>query len=253
MGVIALTDAYAYVAGHDFTTDTNNATLNTDVEALDATTFGSNGWKEFRGGLKAGAFDMAGFWQSAASDSVDTESFPQLGVVDQVYTVGPLEVTPANPLSGLNGPFAYMFRAGKFRYEPFGPVGQLIPFKLGSMGTNGQGIKRGWLLKPRGDVSATGALGATLDTIGFGVGAGLFLWVTFHVFVAGTTITVQVQSDDNVGFATPTTIATIGPLTTTGGTWMTPVPGPLTDSFYRLNVSAITGTFNVAAALAIAA
>jgi hypothetical protein len=71
------------------------------------------------------------------------------------------------------------------------------------------------------------------------------------VFSAGTTITVQVQSDDNAGMSSPTTVATIGPITVVGGTWMTPIAGPITDTYYRMNVSAITGTFSVAGAIGI--
>jgi len=253
MGVQAFTDAFAYVHGYDFTCDTNDIKLDAQVEAKDATTFCANGWRQVAAGLKSVQFDMSGFWQSAAVDAVDPQAFPDLGVIDRVYTVGPSDAAPADPLSILNPPFAYMFKAGKFSYEAFGEIGELTPFKLGSSGTAGPGVKRGWIIAPKGNVSATGKIGVTLDTLGFGVAAGAFLWASFHVFTAGTTITVQVQSDDNVGFTTPTTLATLGPLTAAGGTWMTPVPGLLADRYFRFNCSAITGTFSVAAAFAIGA
>lgn len=252
MAVQALIDAYAYVGGYDFTTDTNQATLGVSVAELDSTTFGSDGWREVTGGLSSVTFDMAGFWQSAADQAVDPQAFPALGTVDQVFTVGEDSTAGTSPLSGLGPPRAFMFQAGKFSYQLLGEVGQLAPFNLSSAGTDGVGVKNGVLVAPKGDVSATGQLGGTFDTLGFGVGASQSIWCTFHVFTAGTTITVDVESDDNTGFTTPTTQATIGPLTTTGGTWMTPVAGPLTDRYYRLNVSAVTGTFTVAAALAVA-
>lgn len=252
MGAIALTDAFAYVAGYDFSPDTNNIRLDMQAQAKDATPFGV-GWNVIVGGLKSVAFDMTGFWQSAAAGaagSADVEAFPDLGVSDRVCTVGAIHSEPASPASFLEDERVYMFRAGKFTYELLGPVGEVAPFTLNSQGTQGIGAKQGLLLKKRGNVSATGQLGATLDSLGFGLGAAQFLYGTIHIFTAGTSITIQVQSDDNTGFTTPTTLATIGPLTTRGGTWMTPIPGPLTDRYFRFNVSAITGTFNIGAAMA---
>lgn len=251
MGAIALTNVTTHVGGYDFTTDTNNALLKLDAEGKDGTTFGSNGWKVIVPGLKQAGLDLAGFWQSAASQAVDPEAFTNLGVADRVYTIAESGAQPASPVSIVDPARAYMFRGGSFHYEMFGEVGEVAPFKLNGMGTRGEGVVMGLLLKAKGNVSATGALGSTLDTLGFGVLTGQNLYVTFHVFTAATTITVQVQSDDNSGFSSPTTVATIGPITTSSGTWMTPVPGPITDRYLRLNVSAITGTFSVASAMGI--
>lgn len=252
MGAIALTDAFAYVHGYDFSPDTNNIKLDMKAEAKDATPFGV-GWNVIVGGLKSVNFDMQGFWQSGtagAAGAVDPEAFPDLGVSDRVYTVGAIHTEPASPASFLEDERVYMFRGGKFTYDAFGAVGEVTPFTLSSAGTQGVGAKQGLLLKKKGNVSATGQLGATLDTLGFGLGAAQFLYATVHVFTAGTTITIQVQSDDNTGFSSATTLATIGPLTTRGGTWLTPIPGPITDRYFRFNVSAITGTFSVGAAMA---
>ncbi len=250
MGAIALTDAMAYVAGYDFSVDTNNVKLDMQAQAKDATPFGV-GWTVLVGGLKSVAFDMQGFWQSGTSSAVDPESFPDLAVTERVFTVGDIH-TEAPAIAPLTTPErVYMFRAGKFTYELLGSVGEVAPFTLNSAGTNGQGTKQGLLLKKKANVSATGQLGSIFDTLGFGVFPTQFIYATVHVFTAGTTITIQVQSDDNSGFSTPTTVATIGPLTTRGGTWMTPVPGQITDRYFRFNVSAITGTFSVGAAMAI--
>ena len=239
MVAFALTNAYAFSAGYDFTSDSNNLMITSDAEAKDVTPFGP-GWRSFIGGLKSSTFDMAGMWQSAASQAVDPEAFAALGTVDQVFTFGTAQV---------EGDPAYMFQAMKSSYELGGAVGDVAPYSLKAAGSNGAGVVRGKLAKARGNVSGTGQLGT-----GFAISApsaSQFVYCTVHVFTAGTTITLQLQSDDNGGFSTPTTIATIGPLTTSGGTWMTRVPGPLTDSFFRLNVSAITGTFNVAAAIGV--
>lgn len=250
MGAIVLTDAFVYAGGYDFTADLNKVMLNVTVDVLPADRFRGPGWKRRILGLSDVTLDEEGCWASAATQSPDSESFPQLGVIDQVYTVGIDESQPTSPVSIIGSEPAYMFKAGKFDYELGGQHGTVAPFKLGVKGTSDAGVVRGMQVRTRSTVSATGALGATLDTLGFGVGAAQKLYVTFHEFVVGTSITVQVQSDDNTGFTTPTTVATIGPITTSGGTW-TEVAGAIADRYFRLNVSAVTGTHTVAAAMGI--
>lgn len=242
MSVIALTNAFCYVAGHNFTCDTNQLALNNEAAALDRTVFCHQGWTTLAGGgLKTGAFSMGGFWESAESDAVDPIAFGDLGVADRAFTFGP---------EAAEGGVAYLWRGGHFNYQLLGNLGELAPFTLAAAGTDGVGVVRGALAKAKGSVAATGPLGSVLN-LGQ-VGAGQYLYATFHVLGApGTTITVQVQSDDSAGFASPTTRATIGPLTTAGGTWAARVAGPITDTHYRLNVSAITGTFEVAGAIAV--
>ncbi|MEU8379778.1 hypothetical protein [Streptosporangium sp. NPDC048865] len=242
MSPIALTNAYCFVHGHDFTCDTNQLTLDATPAALDRTTFCSEGWTTLAGGgLKTAGFSMGGFWQSAASDAVDPQAFADLGVVDRAFTFGPI-MTEGQP--------AYMWQGGHFNYQLLGSIGELAPFTLAAAGTNGVGVVRGQLAKARGVVNATGVLGSVLN-LG-AVGAAQFLYATLHVLgTPGTTITVQLQSDDSAGFASPTTRATIGPITTTGGTWMTRVAGAIADTHYRLNISAITGSFTVAGAIAV--
>lgn len=239
MPAFALLNADLYVAGHDFTADTNNGVLNLTAAALDATTFGSNGWMENAYGLKTVQFTHSGFWQAAAADSVDDEAFGDLAVARaHTWTATGVETDPA-----------WLFNAAKSNYSLGGPVGPLAPFALTSTATDKFGAVRGQLAKAKGAMAATGALGSVVQ-LG-AVAANQYLYATFHVFTAGTTVTVQVQSDDNAGMTTPTTVATIGPLTARGGTFMTRVAGPITDTFYRFNVSAITGAFVAAGAIGI--
>lgn len=242
MTVIALTNAFAYVAGHDFTADSNVLMLTMEAAANDRTTFRSGGWRQFNGGLKSASMEMGGFWQSATADSVDTEAFAALATVDQVYTVGPVETEAST---------AYMFQAGKFNYTPFGgSLGDNAGFNLSCYGTNGVGVVRGQLAKALGTVSATGALGTALN-LG-GVSASQYLYGTLHLMgEAATTITVVLESDDNADFSSATTRATFGPLTAVGGTWAVRVAGALVETHYRLRVTGITGTWTVAGAIGI--
>lgn len=239
MTVKALLNAFTYVEGHDFTGDTNAGSLNVDAAVLDGTTYRSNGWQENAYGLRAFQFSSSGFWQSALNDAVDPDAFGDLAV-PRPHTWGPEEIETSP---------AYMFNAAKTNYQLGGEVGSLAPFSLQSNGSDKFGAVRGQLAKAKGAMNATGALGSVVN-LG-AVAANQFLYATFHIFTAGTTATIQVQSDDNGAMSSPTTQATIGPLTLRGGTFMTRVPGPLADTFYRFNVSAITGAFVAAGAIGI--
>jgi hypothetical protein len=239
VAVEALLDAGLYVAGHDFTTDSNEGQLNLEATVLDKTTFGSDRWTENAYGLKKVAFSFSGFWQSDVSDAVDPEAFGDLAI-ERAHTwmLKEVETEPA-----------YLFNAAKANYQLGGEVGPLAPFTLVSEASDKFGAIRGQLAKARGAANAVGAIGSVVN-LG-AVAADQFLYATFHVFTAGTTITVQVQSDDAAGMASPTTRGTIGPLTTRGGTFMARVAGPITDTHYRFNISAVTGAFVAAGAIGI--
>lgn len=240
MAATALIDAFIHGDSHDFTVDTNTVQLEGTAADLDSTTFASAGWSERAGGLKNGSLHVEGFW-IAGTNEVDPVAFAGVGVSSRVWTVGPVE-TEGQP--------AYILNAETSNYQLFGAVGELTPFAIdGQQSGNAAGIVRGQLAKARGNVSATGVLGSVVN-LG-ATGAAQFVYCSVHVFSAGTTITLQLQSDNASGFPSPATVATIGPITAAGGTFMTRVAGPLTDTHWRLNVSAITGTFNVAAAIAV--
>jgi hypothetical protein len=240
MAPVILTACSIWIGGHDFTSDLNKVSVNPEAEALDKTTFGSQGWKENAKGLKGVGASHEGFWASAESDAVDPEVFGNFGT-DQPETVSP---------DGLAGSVAYMFQTASLKYSLFGEVGKLVPFTVDSTGSNTVGMKRGQIAKAKGTASATGALGSALE-LG-AVGAAQFLYSTFHVFgTPGTTMTLVLESDEDNTFASATTRATIGPLTAAGGVWATRAAGAITDTWYRFRVTAITGTFTVGGAIAI--
>ncbi|GAA5048182.1 hypothetical protein HNP84_000227 [Thermocatellispora tengchongensis] len=242
MSAIALTNAYCYVHAHNFTCDTNQLALNAEAATLDRTTFCHQGWTTLAGGgLKSGTFSMGGFWQSAASDAVDPQAYADLGVADRVFTFGPQQA---------EGGVAYLWQGGHFTYNLLGTIGELAPFTLEARSTGGAGVVRGQLAAAAQSVDATGVLGSVVN-LG-AVAAGQHLYATVHVLgTPGTSISLDIESDDSAGFASPTVRASIGPLAAAGGMWVTPVPGPITDTHWRLDVSSITGEFTVAAALAV--
>ncbi|MFI7042586.1 hypothetical protein ACIBI0_38415 [Microbispora rosea] len=240
MSTIVLTDVTTWVAGYDMTTDLNSVSLKAEVEDKDATTFGAGGWRKRQGGLRDVTADLSGLWQ-ADTVSVDSDAFTNLGVADRVMTVS---------LDGTAGSPAFMFQAGSFSYEIFDQVGELAPFSLNARGTNKAGLIRGQVSKPKGTQSATGAVGSAVN-LG-AVASGQYLYAAVHVFTAGTTVTLQLQSDDASGFSSPSSAGSaMSAITTAGGTWMTRVAGPITDTWFRFNATAITGSFTMAAAIGI--
>lgn len=240
MSAFVMTDCTVYAGGYDFTGDTNKISLKADVDDKETTVYGQRS-KTRVGGLKDVMFEHSGFWQSAASSgAVDPEAFSNLGVADRVVTVSP---------TGAVGETAYFFQGGIFNYELFGQIGDVTPFSLSTKGTNKQGLVRGQFAKAKGLASATGATGSAVQ-LG-AVGATQYLYAVVHVFSAGTTITLKIQSDDSSGFSSATDVATLSAITAAGGTWVTRVAGPITDDWFRFNVTAITGTFTLAAAIGI--
>lgn len=246
MSTLVLTDLTTLVGGYDMTGDSNEAELSVSVEELETTTFGDPATGQKGRTRIAGLEDVEstinGYWQSG-DDAVDPHVFSNLGTA-----LLPITQCPRN----LEGAPAYMYRARTFTYQVGGEVGQVLPFELtisGAVGNGQVGVVRGRLAARSQAVSQTGPVGTALE-LGE-VAEGQHLYATFHVLSAGTTITALVESDVNSDFSSPTTQMSIGPVTAQGGVWATRVAGPITDTHYRLNVSAITDSFVIAGAIGI--
>lgn len=245
MATFAANNVTTWFAGYDMTADLNSTALSLSYDALDSTTYGPTRTARSRiGGLGDVQLEQAGLWQ-AGSGMVDPTAFAALtGGVQPV----------SNSVDGLESSVAYFYQAREFSYQVFGPVGEILPFRLTAQAAKGSGSAgvgeiRGRVLKAKANVSATGATGTAYE-LG-ATSASQYLYGIFHVFSAGTTITAVLESDSDNTFATPITRITFGPITTTGGTWGTRVAGAITDTWYRLRVTAITGTFSIACAAGI--
>lgn len=248
MGSYAAVAHTTYVAGYDMTGDSNSTSLSLPRDVQETTVYRPGATTPGRvriSGLQDVQSSVAGFWQ-AGSDTVDPAAFTGLGSTIQVVTQTP---------DGVEGSRAYFYQAKKFEYQMFGQVGEVTPFSLNTQGAKGNGTLSagavpGKLFKAKGDVSATGATGTAIQ-LG-AVGATQYLYAAFHVFgTPGTTITAVLESDDANTFASATTRVTFGPITAAGGTWATRVAGSITDTWYRLRVTAVTGTFSIACAAGI--
>jgi hypothetical protein len=234
-----LTEVSTWAGSHDFTCDLNSLSFNLAADGQENTTFCAGGWRTRKGGLKTVTVDMEGYWQ-AGDSQVDPAVFNTLGAGGEAVTVTP---------TGAAGSVAYMAQMGKFSYEMFGELGEMAPFTVSMMGTSTAGVARGQVVAARQTVDATGAVGSELQ-LG-AISSTQHLYATVHVFGAGTDITLIIESDADDTFSSATTRATIGPLTAAGGTWVTPVAGSITDTWWRVVVDDIDGEFDIAVALAI--
>lgn len=207
-----------------------NVTLKTDVAALDSTPLCTTGWNEVEPGLKTGTVDMS-LMQDMAVGSIDATLSPLLGVKNQIISVG---------TRSADGSTAYLFRGIPLQYSPVdGDVGALAMAKLS--GQASKPVVRGKTLHP----SATDR-----TTSGSGVGrqlgaviAGKTLYAALHVLtVTGTTpsLTVKIQSDDNVNFTSPTDRITLTAANSVSAQWGS-VAGAITDDYWRA-VWTISGT-----------
>lgn len=239
MSTGAALDHTTWVAGYDMTGDSNQTSLKLAVEPKDRSVFGNRARNRL-GGLHTADSTVNGFADFAAG-AVDPTTFAAL--------TGLKAVTQS--WDGTLGSIAYAYQAIDTDYQVFGQVGEIVPFslQLHSARDAGMGVSvgavRGQVCAIKQTVSATGAVGAGVQLAA--VSSGQFLYSALHLFSVGTTITAVLESDDNSGFTSATTRATLGPLTTVGGTWATRVAGPITDTYYRYRVTAITGSFVLAA------
>lgn len=241
MATYAATAHTTYVAGYDMTGDLNQTSLNLSHEPLDRTVYRvtTTPGRVRQAGFQDVQSSVMGFWQ-AGDGTIDPEAWANLGTGPQVVTQ-----TPA----GVEGERAYLYQASTFEYQLFGAIGEMTPFSLALQAARGNGTLSagavpGKLIKAKGAVDATGATGAEVE-LG-AVADGQHLYAAFHLFARDTTITAVLESDEDDTFGSATTRATFGPLTATGGTWATRVAGPITDTWYRLRVTAITGEHTIA-------
>jgi len=251
MATIALLNVASYVDGHDFTGDSNQAQLTLGRAQLDRTSFRSGGWTELYGGLRTAEYTQAGHW--SADSGLDAAAWSQLGTAHVVHTMAPEEVV---------GGVAYLWRSQRFSYQPLGgEVGQLAAYELTSSGATQEGVIRGRLAVVPWDVTtstavtydSTGVAGSPVELPAVDDDPMQHLYASVHILgTPGTTVTLELESDSSTDFdVDPTVRATVGPLTAAGGTWVTPVEGPITDTWWRVSVSAITGTFTLAVALGV--
>jgi hypothetical protein len=98
MPKMALLAQYVEIDSVDMSDRIKTARVTVEVNQLDATTFGGDGWKEVVGGLKTGGLEIEWTDDFAASGGVDGFIWDRLG------TNVPFEVRPDDAVVGVNNP-----------------------------------------------------------------------------------------------------------------------------------------------------
>jgi hypothetical protein len=228
MANTVLTNAGLWVAEYNLAGDANMLSLGTAAELLDDTVIGDAS-RSRTGGLKKFAFACEGFW----NDTVDAFAFADVGLSNVPVTIAPAALSA--------GSIAFIGLMSQGDYTPHSAtVGELSKFTMSGEGV-GLPIARGQLLA-NATVSASGT--GTACLIG-AASASQTVCMALHVLtLTGTSpaITVVVQSDDNVGFASPVTVATFSAASVgTNQFQFASVAGPRTDTYYRVSYT-VTGS-----------
>lgn len=242
MSKLVLLNTRLFVAGADLTGVTNKAEIQTEVEAKEATTFGSAGSKEFLGGLVSSSINAEGFFEAGDAGKVDDGAWALRGAT------GPVSICPQ---AATDGALVYFTNALETGYTLLGQVGELAPYKVSATGT--WRVVRGTIGHPV-STSRTATGNGTAMQLG-AVSTSQQLYANLHVLSAsGTTpsLTVKVQSDDNSGFTTPIDRLTFTAATAVGGQCAR-LAGPLTDTYYRVTwtISGTTPSFQFVCAVGV--
>ncbi len=217
MAVFAMTNVGIIVDSFALTGFANSLEMAASAEELDATTFGSGGWRTKKTGLASHTCRVGGF-QDYATTGVDP-TFPISGIGGlDTFTVAPTGgATLADPV--------FIGQGRLTSYTPLaGEVGQLATFDFGWAGD--AQLVRGQMLHP---VAARTATGSGTTTTFTAPTATQSLYAAFHVLsVTGAgTITFTIQTDDNSGMTSATTRITSSAFAAVGHQF-TSVAGALT-------------------------
>lgn len=188
-----------------------------------------------------------GYW-SAGVGSVDAVVHSSR-VISNDASEWPLTFLPnsAPGAAGADGNVAYNLRSAQFGVKFGAEHGQLLPFYMTSRARTGK-LDRGTVMLPK--ASYTGTTTGTIRQLG-AVGATEQLVAILHVFSATGTWTATVESDNDVGFGTPTVRATFTAATGITRQVIT-VAGAITDDWWRVvYTETVAGTSTAAAVLAI--
>lgn len=231
MGSLIVTNARTFAGGLDATGRSNMVKLDVEVEEKPSTNMGSGGWVEVKGGLAKTELEAGGQWEAGGAGFVDDELFAALG------GVGALSVCPDGAAVGS---LAWLTKLMSGKYTLGDQVGEIAPWSLTGKGS--WPLARGLVAHPPGTARTTTSTG-TGQELG-AVSSGQYLYAGLHVLsIAGTstpTITVEIESDADNTFASPTSRIAFDAATTVSGQ-LKRVAGAITDTWFRPKWT-ITGT-----------
>lgn len=229
MAAEILTNCKLYFDKFDLSGQMNSVGIDYGAELQDVTSFGDS-TRVRVGGLKTISVNHEGFWEGGI-DKIDDALFKRISQSDVPMTIC--------PRTGADGEIAYSLKSILGQYSPGADVGSAFAFSV-----SGECSDTGLI---KGSVLINGTRVASGDGTAFNLGAVSStqkIYAALHVLsVSGTspTLAVKIQSDDASGMASPLDRITFTTATASSSQWATPVAGPITDTWWRVNFT-IGGT-----------
>lgn len=241
---LVLDDVSIWLSSADLSGYSNKITLPVVVEALDSTTFASDGWKERVGGLIDMSGSVEGFWEAGDDTMPDDLFWSGLG-----GNAHPLTCVPSG---GDAGDVAYLTKVFEARYDLSGQMGQLVAWAVDLQGN--ASVARGQIAHAATAVTSSGT--GTAIQVG-AVATGQRMYANLHALAvtgASPAMTVTVQSAASSSFTSATTRITFTSVTDVGGQ-ASSVVGSITDQWWRVlwSVAGTTPSITFAVALGVAA
>lgn len=236
MAAFTFTDAEILAGPVRLTPRAKVVDLSLECAALDVTNFDSDGWTELAAGRASAMVKIAGHYDAAAIETgavnFDAQLFTELGGSQVPFTISATKA---------DGSVAYIGGIKRGALAVLGNEGDVAPFSTDMWGDGVFG--RGALIHPANVLRTSSGTG-TAVTLGT-VAATRKLVAAIHILAvtadASPQLTVVIQRDDGAGFASPTTVATLGPVSAPDSS-LTVVAGPITpDDRYRVSYT-ISGT-----------
>lgn len=234
MAKIVTKDAVILYHDVDLSGYSNDCQLPLVIEAQDSTNYASDGWRERLGGLRDTDWQLRGM--------LDTDPETLLMPLALAPAAKPMSVSSTRPLvADCVVWFADMLQT---RVQNGRQLGQMFGFELDAK--EASPLIRGVCLET---VTRTATGNSAALDLNVAIGATDRFYYAVHVLsVSGTspTLDLVLESDDDSGFPSATTRATLAQFTDTGSAFGY-VAGPITDEYWRVNATvggSDTPTFN---------
>jgi len=214
-----LQNARLFYGGYDLSGSANALSITYGADVQESTVLVDT-FRSRLGGLKDVQFSHAGYWDDAEDATLHS-------------AVGGSEVVTVLPATGAEGEVGYIIDAVNTEYNREASIGEVFAFTL-SGAARATGLIRGTVLINAQGITASGTgTGYNLGS----VASGQSLYAALHVLSisgSGATLDVLVESDVDNTFSSPATQITFTQATAQEAQLQS-APGPITDSWFRVN------------------